>query len=61
MNANPIAMKRGRASEYDAVGAELDRERCKPGVICEVRDVFLKATQSVAPDLGKKGHSIQPQ
>ena len=61
LNANPIAMKRGGASEHDLVARRLHRQRSNPRGVGEFGDFFPETTQRVAPDLGLAAHSIQPR
>ena len=57
METDPIAVKRGRAPEYKALAMDFDRKRRNPCVDRKVRDLILEPTQSVVPDLGRRGHS----
>lgn len=59
MIANAVAMKRALTSKNDMSVRDLDGQRRDPGVEGEIRNLFLEQTQSVSPDLGRRGHTNQ--
>jgi hypothetical protein len=54
-----VSMERSRASEHEPIAGEFRFERRDPRVEYKVGNVLLELTQSVSPDLGRKGHTVR--
>ena len=60
MSLDALAMERVRTPQQETTVGDLRIERRDPGLESEIGDVVLEPTQSVPPDPGRKGHTVEP-